>query len=120
MAKEIAIGPREINILEDALAWGALRKGFQRFHAVGTEDRDLARFHVADVIGFDQVQGAGFRSDHAGVSVLVVFESAENQRTKAIGVPRRNHPVKRQEQERISAPGAAQGFDDAAHQRCFS
>ena len=47
------------------------------------DDHDLAGFDVADEVGADDVQRAGFAGEHPGVAALGVLQVAEDEGTDA-------------------------------------
>ena len=61
-AEDQAIGPREIDVLEDAVLgrfdWGEMH----RLQAAAGNAQHLAGFDLANVFGADQIEGAGFEA----------------------------------------------------------
>ena len=53
----------------------------QRAQAVLIDDDNFAGFNIANIFGFNQIQGAGFRSQH-----ITAVDPAQTQGTKTIGV----------------------------------
>ena len=66
-AEDLAVRPREVDVLEDALAHAA-RAGRDGRSAAPSRsiDDQLARLDVAHVLGVDQVEGAGLGGDDRG------------------------------------------------------
>ena len=56
------------------------RKGLDAAQAVLVDDDDLARLDVADELGVDQIQRAGFAGEHPGVVHLADAQRAEPMR----------------------------------------
>ena len=60
-AEDVAVGTREVDVLEDTVCELRRRIGANRAQAAVADDQQLAGLDVADVGGADQIQGAGFR-----------------------------------------------------------
>ena len=75
MALDDAVGPREVDVLEDAEPAVAPGEGQQAFDPTSADDDDLARRDIAHELGADDVESAGLRRENPGVA-----EPAENQR----------------------------------------
>ncbi len=99
-----AVGPGEIDVFEDAeRAALVLGKGLHAGQAVLVDDHDLARLDVADELGVDQVQGAGFAGQHPGV-----VELAEAQRAEPVRVAHADQLLLGHDDQRVGALDAAQ------------
>ena len=106
-----AVGPREVDVFEDA---EALRGGAERLDAlhpcVGDDDH-LAGLDVAHVAGADDVESHGLRcQNHRAV------ELPQHQRAHAVGVAHADQRILGQRHQRIGAAHPAQRLDHALHQ----
>src|SRR5688572_17931753 len=99
LAKDFAVGPGEIHVLEDAMRQLRLWEWLDRALAVGADDQQLTGFDIAHVGGADQVERAGFRGDRP----TAVTNAAKRERPEAVGVARRNQAVFRDQREREGA-----------------
>ena len=81
-ALERAVGPREIDVLEDAEAELVLRhEGLDRAQAVFVDDDDFARLDVADELrAGDDVEGAAFAREQPRAVDLADAERTEAER----------------------------------------
>src|SRR4029450_4517405 len=96
--KELAVRTREIDIFENTLGMWRGQKRLARFHHTVRADRDnFSRLYVANVFGFDQIQRASLRRNDIGAAILSFGELSQHQRTKAVGIARRNHFVQGEE-----------------------
>ena len=86
-AEHVAVGPREIDVLEHALGQRSGGNGLMERRPLA-DDEDLARLDVAHVRGADQIERAGFRADNPGVA-----EPAEREGAEAVRIARRDQPV---------------------------
>ena len=94
-AEDLAVRPREIDVLEHALADGLGREGMEGTDAVAIGDHQLAGLDVAHVLGVDQVEGAGLGADDGGP-----VQPAQDQRAEAPGVAGRHQRVGGEEEQR--------------------
>ena len=81
-AEDKAVGTREVHVLEDATR---LRRGGgveARIDSFRADDDQFARLYVADVLGADQVKGAGLGGKDDGVVLLPLerWDAAHGQR----------------------------------------
>ena len=97
-AKDEAVGPGEINMLENAVLQRLFRREAQRFNSCSGDPQHLAGFDVADIGGADQIEGACFRSNDPAVA-----ESPEGQRAETARVTQRVHLIAREHEQRIRA-----------------
>ena len=89
------VGAREVDVLEDAR--GVLRKGEPvRRESFPRELDDLARLDVPLELRADQVERARLRRDDRRP-----LADAERERPDAVGVPRGEDPLGREDQERV-------------------
>ena len=88
LAEHVAVGPREVHVLEDAVRERRGRKRLERPQPVGADDQHLARLDVAHVGGADQIERAGLRADDAGVA-----EPAERERPEPVRIAHGDQPV---------------------------
>ena len=79
-AADRAVGPGQVDVLEDA-ALRRRRGEPARPHAVGVDGQQLARFDVADERGADDVEGGGLRRDHPAA-----IEAPQRQRPHPVRV----------------------------------
>src|SRR6186713_278572 len=80
-AEHVAVGTREIHVLEDTLRRRRGRERLERLHAACTDDHDLARLDVPDIRGANQIERAGFRAHDHGAT-----KPAEGQRTEPMRI----------------------------------
>ena len=78
-AEDVAVGPREVDVLEHAVRERLRRERLDRPQPAVADDEQLARLDVADVGGANQVERAGLGTDDPGVA-----EPAERQRAEAV------------------------------------
>ena len=97
-AENQAIGPRKIDVLEDAVLQRLFRREVERFDAAARDAHHFAGLDFAHVFGADQIERAGFRSDEPGAA-----EAAEAQRAEAARIADGVHFVARQHQQRVGA-----------------
>ena len=97
-AEDQAVGPREIDVLEDAVLVRLLGGEMQRFDAGSGDAHHFAGLDFADVFGAEQIERAGFRGDDPGVA-----EPAEAERAEAARIAHGVEFVARQNQQRIGA-----------------
>ena len=98
-----AVGPRKIDILENAKR--ASRGGERPFRTDAgiVNDHDLARFHFADVFGLNQVQCATLRGEDVGAVLL-----ADAERPEAVGIAKAEDLALAHEHDRERAFDAPQ------------
>ncbi len=111
-AVDDGIGAGEIDIFENARPRRLRREGAKAFQAVLGNDDDLAILDVADEMGADDVEGAGFGSEN-----VMAVELAEHQRADAERIARADQLLVAQGDEGIGAFDLAQGFDEALDNR---
>ena len=111
-----AVGPGEIDVLEDAARRGGARKRHGGGQAALVEQQDLTGFHLALVRGPDQVQGAGLRRHHVP-EAAGGFDAPQHQRAEAVRVARCDQMIFAQEHQRVGAAHLAQRVDDAVDRR---
>ena len=111
-ALDDAVGPGEIDVLEDAEPAVAAAERQQARDPVGADDDDLAGGDVAHEIGADDVERAGFRGQDPGLA-----EPAQHQRPHAQRVAHADHLVLRQRRQRIGALDLAQRVDQPVDRR---
>ena len=82
-AEDARVGAREVDVLEDAArlrhAGGVLAAG----DAVFGDHDQLAGKNVADELGAEQIEGAGFRGEDDGVGAPGIFHAAHGERAEA-------------------------------------
>ena len=64
------IGAGEVDPFEDAATRLFGHEGVQAARAVAIDDQHLARLDVADKLGLDELEGAGFRRYHPSVFLV--------------------------------------------------
>ena len=67
-AADDGVGPREVDVLEDARPRRSLREGTVALDAVGGDGDDLAVLDLAHELGADDVERAGLRGEHIGAA----------------------------------------------------
>ena len=102
------VGPREIDVLEDAGPRRAHGEGAVAFETGFGDDDDLAVLHLAQELGADHVERAGLGGEHVGGA-----EPADDERADADGIARADQHLVGQTHERIGALDLAQRFDEA-------
>ena len=77
-AADLAVRPREVNVLEHAE--GRLLRLERKFrtHSVLVDNEHFTRLDIANKFGVNQIEGAGFRRNYIGV-----LEFAERKRSPA-------------------------------------
>ena len=111
-ALERAVGPREVDVLENAEAEpvASAGTGCERAQAVLVDDDDFARLDVADEFGAgDDVERAALAREHPRVVDLADAERAEAER-----IAHADDFALAQEHERKRAVDLAQRLDEAA------
>ena len=91
-------GPREVDVLEDAERVPPGRERLRGVQAVGVDADDLARPHVADEIGADEVERARLRGNHP-----VVPDPAELERTEPERIAEGDQHAVRDRSDRVRA-----------------
>ena len=100
------VGPREINVFEDAGSRRHRLERLERMRALFVEDQNLAVLHVAHVLRADDVESAGLRRED-GATV----ELAEHQRPDAQRIARADELLIGEADEGIGAFEHAQSLD---------
>ena len=77
---EPRVRPREVDVLEDAERAPPSRERLHRVRTVGVHAHDLARTHVTDELGADDVERARLRRDDPVVAEPAELERAEAER----------------------------------------
>ena len=98
-AAERRVGPREVDVLEDAGGAATLRKRLRAVAAVLVDPHDLAGQHVADDLGADEVERARLGGDHP-----VVPDPPERQRPDAERVAEGDQRRRRRSRRRNTRP----------------
>ena len=93
-AEDIAVGAREVHVLEDAVRERRGRIRLDRLHAVGRHNQHFARLYIAFVSGADEIHRARFRADHPGI-----VEPAERERTESVRIAHRHQAIAREHHE---------------------
>ena len=106
LAFDIAVGPREIDVLEHAEALAPRREGPVAGHPLAIQHDDLARLHIAHEFRADDVESTGFRGQDMGVAQL-----AQHQRPHAVGIAHADHPLGSEGNQRIGALDLPQRID---------
>ena len=112
LAEDVAVGPREVHVLEDAVRQLRYGEGPVRLHAVGADHQHLAGLDVAHVVGANQIERARLGADDPRVGEL-----AERERTEAVRIPDGNQPVLREHHERERAADLRHGLDHGLLER---
>ena len=107
LAEHIAVGPREIHVLEDAVRERRGRIRFNRTYSALGDDDHFSRFDVTFVGRTDQIHRARF-----GTHDVRAVEPAERQRTESMRIADGNEPVLREHHERKRALHLRDGVDD--------
>src|SRR5438093_1161594 len=103
-----AVGPREIDVFEDAEGAAVVAgKGLDAIEAVLVDDDDFARLDIADELGVDEVEGAGFAGQDPGGS-----EPAQAQGAEAVRVAHTDEFLLGHDDERIGALDSADGLNE--------
>src|SRR5262249_56878600 len=76
-AEDLAVGPREVDVLEDALAHGLGREGAEGPLARALDDHELAGLELPHELRADEVEGAGLGGHDGGAVELADHEGAE-------------------------------------------
>ena len=113
LAEDVAVGAREVDVLEDAVGERRRRKRMQRAQAAVADDHHLAGLDVAHVGRADQIERAGLGADDVGVA-----EPAERERPEAVRVARRDQAVLGQQHEREGPGDLRDRLDQRVLDRC--
>ena len=70
LAEHVAVGPREIDVFEDAMRQRRCRKRLDRSQSVRTDDQHFSRLDFANVCRTNQVETAGLRGHGPAVAEL--------------------------------------------------
>ena len=97
-AEDLAVGPREVDVLEHALAHRLRRERVEGAQALAVDHEQFPRLDVPHVLGIDEVQGAGLGADDVGP-----VQHAQHEGPEAPGVPRGHDRVLGEEEEREGA-----------------
>ncbi len=76
------------------------------------DEDHLARLNLADEFCFDQVEGAGFRSDH-----IAFTELAKHQGPETVRIPYGDHAGLGQKDDTVGALDGEQGFSDTLREQ---
>ena len=107
LAEDVAVGPREVDVLEHALRDAGRGERLERSQPVRAHDHDLAGLDVAHVGRADQIERAGFGADHPRVA-----EPADRQRPESVRIADADQPILRHHHERERAAHLRDGVDD--------
>ena len=121
-ASDLRVGPREVHVLEDAERAPRGGDGLRGVQTLGVDPDDLARLHVADDLGADEVERARLGRDRP-----VVAQSTERERTESARVAKRNERVVHDRGHRVRALEPSHRvrhrFDErgriASEERCY-
>jgi hypothetical protein len=112
-SEDVAIGTREIDVLEDAARLLERRRIEARMNAFGTDHDHFAGLDVALVVGADEVEGAGLGGEDDGLGATVGGGDAPHaQRTEAAGVASSEDAVGGGHHQGECAFDAAEGVGD--------
>src|SRR5205085_6431028 len=94
-SEDHAVGPREVHMLKDATGLRTCGRIKPGAHALWTDDDQFARFHVALVLGSDEIEGACFGRKDDGVALLESGggNSAHGERPKTTRIAGGKNPV---------------------------
>ncbi len=109
------IGPREVDVLEDARPGRLLRREAERLEPVLGDDDDLAVLDVADEAGADDVEGAGL-----GGEDVAAVELADDERADAEGVAGADELLVGQGDEGVGALDLTDRLDEAVDDRLLA
>jgi hypothetical protein len=102
------VGPREIDVLEDAGPRRLGREGLERLESLLADDDHLARLHFAHELGVDDVERTGLGGQDPGA-----VEVAEDQRADTHRVAHADHRLIGERDERVGAFDLVQRVDHA-------
>ena len=106
MAFDPAVGPREVDVLEDAEPAAAGRKGAIGGQARCIDHDEFTGFHVPHERGVHDIEGTGFRSEDEGVSQAAKHEGAHTE-----GIPHSDHRFVGERHQGVGADDLFQGID---------
>ena len=95
-AAESRVGPREVDVLEDAERPPALRQRLQRVHPLGVDPHDLAGAYVPLDGGADQIERAALRRDDP-----VVADTPERERPDPVRIAEGDKRVVDERDDRV-------------------
>ncbi len=107
-AADTRVGACEVDVLEDAQSVASGRHGLGRVQPLLVDPDDLARPHVADDVGTDEIEGARLGGDDP-----VLADLAERQRAKPERVTERDERPVDERGDRVRA-------FEPLHRRCDS
>ena len=113
------IRPREVNVLKHTLGALLLRRIALARHPFRADFHHFARFHVVQVDGADQVEGAGFGGEHVAFAAAGDFHFAHRERAEAVRIARHQDAILRQQHQRESAFHLQQRLAQRASQRAL-
>ncbi len=102
-AEDKRIGPRKIHVFEHAMRMRADRSIALPRHSVLAHDHHLARLHIAQVDGVDQIERAGLGGEYVADRAARQFHLPECQRPESVRIARDNDAVFRQKHQRKRA-----------------
>ncbi len=97
-AADPRVGAREVHVLEDAERAPSRRDALRRVQTLLVDPDDLARLHVTDRVGADEVERARLGRDHP-----VVADATERQRPEAERVAERDERAVDESGDRVGA-----------------
>ena len=101
------VRPREVDVLEHAQRVALALDGHARLEPAGGQRDHLARLHVAQEAGADDVERAGLGGD-----AVAIAQHAERERPEAGGVAEGDDAVLRHDDRRVGALGPAHHVGD--------
>ena len=106
-AEDVAVRPREVDVLEHAVRERLRGKGLDRSQPAVADHEQLARLDVTHVGGAEQVERACLRADDPGIA-----EAAERERPEPVRIARGDQPVLGQQDERVRAADLSDGLGE--------
>src|SRR6185437_12310562 len=92
-AKYDRIRTGKIDVLEDAMGAGALRRIVFANRAVPIGDHHFAGLDIVDIRSADQVESTRFRCEYPGSPPVAAIQISKSQRPKAVWIAGHNHAV---------------------------
>src|SRR5215471_4175282 len=100
-----AVGPREINVLEDALREARRVKGFDGFQLFAADLDNFSRFDFTHIRGADEIEGTAFGCEH-----IRAVEFPDIQRPEAVRIADTDERIFGEKQQREDALNLRERF----------
>ncbi len=113
-AENNAVGAGEIDMLENALLERLFRREVDGLDTGFGDAHHFAGLDLADVLGIEEIEGAGFGSDEPGVEAAGSREFAKDEWAETAGIADSVEFILREDKKRVSAFDLIEGITDGA------